>query len=293
VITATSVQDPSKSASIQLPVATINAIAVTCTPTAILSTQTTNCVATVTGIGAYSSNVTWSATGGSITAAGVFTPNVAGTAVIKATSVQDSGKSASVSIAVTQATALQIALPHLAAIMANYDFTAQTPIVIASFGSSVGVGATLPDAATQAPCGHFVAELRSLFTGPNGQSYNFVCANESVNGSISWQFYSAWQELTQYALSGVSIERGGTGYAVGDWVTINQGNGANGGAVLVSAIDSNGGATAITPSAYPGCITDADTFVATTNIYSAASDVLSRSRKFGQPDKWKLCSPAA
>jgi hypothetical protein len=66
---------------------------------------------------------------------------------------------------------------------------------------------------------------------------------------------------------------GRAGYAVGDWVTINQGNDANGGAVIVSAIDSNGSATTITPSAYPGCITDADTFVATTDLYSVAANV--------------------
>lgn len=53
------------------------------------------------GTGNYNVGVNWTATGGSITAEGVFTPNVGGTANITATSMEDSTKSGSAQIAVT------------------------------------------------------------------------------------------------------------------------------------------------------------------------------------------------
>jgi hypothetical protein len=61
-------------------------------------TQISTCTATVQGAGAFSSAVTWAATGGTINSSGVFTPTVAGPATITATSTQDSTKSGSASV---------------------------------------------------------------------------------------------------------------------------------------------------------------------------------------------------
>jgi hypothetical protein len=104
---ATSTQDSTKSASASIVVSSTSApisitgITVAANPSSISTSQTTTCVANVSGIGAFNNGVTWSATGGTITSGGVFTPSGAGTGTCKATSIQDSTKSASASIAVS------------------------------------------------------------------------------------------------------------------------------------------------------------------------------------------------
>jgi hypothetical protein len=131
----------------------------------------------------------------------------------------------------------------------------------------------LTDPSLQAVCGHFVADLKTEFVGPGGLGYNFICVNESATGSVSWQFPAAWMEYTTYALSSVAIATPGSGYAVGDAETVNQGPNAQGGAILVTAVAAGGVPTAIAPSAFPGCITAEDTTTVTTNLYSVASNV--------------------
>lgn len=107
-ITATSTQDATKSGAasvmVQATAPTITSVAVTCSPATIVVSGTTQCAATVQGTGSYSSAVTWSASGGTITAAGLFTaPAAAGTVRITATSTQDSTKSGSVPVTVQAA----------------------------------------------------------------------------------------------------------------------------------------------------------------------------------------------
>ena len=107
-ITATSVEDTSKSAS-----ATVNvteSISVTISPESInLSPgQTFTFSATVTG-GSGNTELTWTATGGSITAEGVYTaPSTSGTYTITATSVEDTSKSASATVNVTESISVAI-----------------------------------------------------------------------------------------------------------------------------------------------------------------------------------------
>jgi hypothetical protein len=270
-IMATSLQDTTKfgaaTVAVSVPI-TITSVTVTCSPAAIVTTQTSVCTASVQGTGAYSSGVTWSATNGTITSNGVFTPTSAGTATIMATSLQDTTKFGATVVTVANATTLEVALPHLAVAMANYNFTTQPSIYIAAFGSSVGGGGNLPNPALQAVCGHFVADLKAKYPGPGGLGYNFTCVNESVNGSKSSDFPAAWIEYTTYALSGVTINTPGSGYAVGDAETVNQGTNASGGAIIVTAVSAGGVPTAIAISAYPGCIGS------TPNLYSVATNVL-------------------
>jgi lysophospholipase L1-like esterase len=59
-------------------------------------------------------------------------------------------------------------------------------VTVVGFGSSVGVGATLPDPATQAPVMYLAARLRATF-GPAG-NLEVVADNRSLNGSILSQF---------------------------------------------------------------------------------------------------------
>jgi hypothetical protein len=93
-IKATSRQDSTKSGTAVVAVATsgtqptVTSISVVATPISISTSQTATCVATVAGTGAYSTAVTWTATGGTITSGGVFTPSGAGTATCTAHSAQ-------------------------------------------------------------------------------------------------------------------------------------------------------------------------------------------------------------
>jgi hypothetical protein len=110
-ITATSTQDSTKSGTTAVSIATsgtqstVSSVAVVATPASITTAQTSTCVATVTGTGSYSSAVTWTATGGTITQGGVFTPTVTGAGRCIANSAQAgyTSVSGSANIAVTSA----------------------------------------------------------------------------------------------------------------------------------------------------------------------------------------------
>jgi hypothetical protein len=85
------------------PTSTITGISVSISSSSITTAQTATCTATVSGTGSFSKDVTWTATGGTITAAGVFTPAGVGTGSCKATSVQDSSFSNLGDIQITKA----------------------------------------------------------------------------------------------------------------------------------------------------------------------------------------------
>ena len=102
-VTATSTQDTAKlgtaSVTVQSTPPTIASVAVSCNPSTIGLNATSQCTATVQGTGAYSSAVTWSASGGSISAAGLFTaPASPGNETVTATSVEDTSRSATATV---------------------------------------------------------------------------------------------------------------------------------------------------------------------------------------------------
>ncbi len=74
--------------TVSSPSATVTGIAVSAVPSSITTAQTSTCSATVSGTGAFSNAVTWTATGGTITAGGVFTPSGTGTGSCTAHSAQ-------------------------------------------------------------------------------------------------------------------------------------------------------------------------------------------------------------
>ena len=105
------------------PTSTITSVTVSCTPASIQTNQTSQCSATVSGTGSYGSAVTWSATGGTVSSAGVFTPSGAGNATVTATSTQDSTKSGSAPVAVAN---LQPTLTSFSPTSATAGAAAQT-----------------------------------------------------------------------------------------------------------------------------------------------------------------------
>jgi hypothetical protein len=107
-VTATSIQDPTKSGSAIIIVSplpsTIASVSVTCSPSTVQVGGTSQCSATVQGTGNINSAVIWSIAsgGGTISTSGVYTaPNATGSSTVLAVSVQDSTKSGSASITVT------------------------------------------------------------------------------------------------------------------------------------------------------------------------------------------------
>ncbi len=83
---------------------TITSVSVTCSPSTILYGQTSQCSATVTGTGNFSSGVTWTASAGTISSSGLFTaPSGGATSLqvtITATSTQDTSKSGTATVTV-------------------------------------------------------------------------------------------------------------------------------------------------------------------------------------------------
>lgn len=98
----------SGSGSAPPPGPTITSVGVSCALASIQTGQTSQCSATVTGTGNYSSTVTWSAVSGTISSSGLYTAPAtvpaSGSDTIKATSTQDSSKSGTATVAVTPPT---------------------------------------------------------------------------------------------------------------------------------------------------------------------------------------------
>lgn len=109
-VTATSTQQPDLSGSTVVSVAStgtpssITSVSVSCNPAIVSTGGAAQCTASVTGSGTYSSNVTWTTSGGSISSSGTLTaPAAAGNVTVSATSTQDASKSGEATIAVQPA----------------------------------------------------------------------------------------------------------------------------------------------------------------------------------------------
>ena len=85
----------------------ITSVTVTCSPSTIIFGQTSQCSATVTGTGSFSSGVTWMASAGTISSSGLFTPPSGGATTLQvtitATSTQDTSKSGTAIVTVNPA----------------------------------------------------------------------------------------------------------------------------------------------------------------------------------------------
>ena len=145
-ITAKSTQDSTKSGTSSITVTavpvTVTSVSVIASPNTITTAQTSTCAATVLGTGAFSSAVTWTATGGTITSAGVFTPSGVGNAKCIANSAQAgyTGVSGSATITVNAAP-----LPDITSVTPNTIY-ADAEIAFQSVridGSNFATGQTL------------------------------------------------------------------------------------------------------------------------------------------------------
>ena len=121
-VTATSTQDSAKSGTVSVtvkaPSSTITSVKPACNPSTVIATATSQCTATVTGTGSYSSAVTWSANVGAISAGGLFTaPATTGAATITATSVQDTAQSGQATVTVQSATPPPPQTRHIVMVM--------------------------------------------------------------------------------------------------------------------------------------------------------------------------------
>jgi hypothetical protein len=87
-----------------VPPTTITSVSVSCSPSTIQYGQTSQCSATVTGTGNFSSGVTWAASSGTISASGLFTAPSGGVTslqvTITATSTQDTSKAGTATVTV-------------------------------------------------------------------------------------------------------------------------------------------------------------------------------------------------
>jgi hypothetical protein len=109
-VKATSTEDTTKLGTAKIAITaptppTITAVTVSCAASSLQPAQTTQCSATVSGTGSFSSAVTWSAVSGTISSSGLYTaPSTApasGSDNVKATSTQDSTKLGTAKITLT------------------------------------------------------------------------------------------------------------------------------------------------------------------------------------------------
>jgi alpha-L-arabinofuranosidase len=160
-ITATSIQNTAKTSSATITVtntaaAAVTSVAVSCTPTSVAVNGTATCTAKAAGTGAYSSAVTWTATMGTISSAGVYTaPATApaqGSASIIATSTQTPSISGFATIPVNAAPVSgstlaisSIAVSNVTATGATVSWQTGLPAYSGiDYGPTAGYGTTTP-----------------------------------------------------------------------------------------------------------------------------------------------------
>jgi alpha-L-arabinofuranosidase len=137
------------------PTSTVTGVSTSCGAASILQGGNTTCAATVAGTGSFAKTVTWSVSGGSISATGTLTAPTAGTSItVTATSTQDATKSGSFVVSLTQpitvtgvavscgpASIVQGGTTNCAATVAGTGAFAQTVTWSASGGSISSTGA--------------------------------------------------------------------------------------------------------------------------------------------------------
>ncbi len=139
LLVATSVADPTKSASASITVVVPNSVtAVAVSPATLsLNTGATNqFAATVAGTGSYSSAVTWTAQKGTISSTGLYTaPATGGSDVVTAKSTQDTTKTASSTITVAVPNSVTSVAVSPATLSLNTGATNQFSATVAGTGS--------------------------------------------------------------------------------------------------------------------------------------------------------------
>jgi len=173
-VTATSAADTTKSASASVTVSAAPVVAVSITPgsASLITGGTQQFTASVSG----SSNtaVTWSATGGSITAGLYTAPSAAGIYTVKATSVADSTKSASANVTVSAAPVVAVTISPVSASMLSSGTQQFKATVTGSSNTAVNWSATSGTVSTG-----------GLYTAPSAAGTFSVTATSAADSTKS------------------------------------------------------------------------------------------------------------
>jgi hypothetical protein len=196
----------------------ITLVGASCNPTSILSQQTSQCTATVSGTGSYSSTVIWTASGGGTigAASGLFTADIVPfttQVTITATSTQDSTKSGSTTITVAAAgtvTSVGVTCNPTSVQTGQSSACAATVNGTGSFSSGV----------TWSASGGSINPITGLFNASSAGAYTITATSQQD----STKFGTA----TINVVAGVSnvlpitVDAGPTGsYVNGAFVTVN------------------------------------------------------------------------
>ncbi|HEY1897584.1 MAG TPA: alkaline phosphatase family protein [Terracidiphilus sp.] len=184
-ITATSTQNPAVSGKSAIavqaaPVSSITSVSVTCSPSTVTTGQTSQCSATLQGTGSFRPSVTWSASVGTISQAGLFTaPAAAGPVIVTATSVQNPAVSGEATITVqttpgSSVTSVSVTCSPSMVATAQTSQCSATVQGTGSFNTAVTWSASV---GTISPSG--------LFTAPASAGAAMVTATSVQNTSIS------------------------------------------------------------------------------------------------------------
>jgi len=192
--TATSTQDSTKYATASIGISaaptsvTVTGIVVIANPSSINTSQTATCLANVSGTGAFSNNVTWSATGGTITSSGVFTPSGAGTGTCTATSAQSgysnvSGQ-ATINVTGSGTATLNVNATTIAFGTVNLNTPATQSVTLTSTGATA---VTISGASVTGTGFSISGATFPLTLNPNQTAQLFVVFDPNVAGSATGQ----------------------------------------------------------------------------------------------------------
>ncbi len=199
---------------------TITLVGASCSPTSIASQQTSQCTATVTGTGSFSSTVFWTASGGgTITAAtGLFTADTvpfSTQVTITATSASDSTKSGSTTITVAAA-------GTVTGVTATCSpASVQTGQVSTCSATVNGTGAFSPGV-TWSASGGTINPITGLFSSTSSGAYTITATSQqdsTKNGTTTVNVAPGVSNSLPIVVDGGPIPN--TIYANGAFVTVN------------------------------------------------------------------------
>ncbi len=197
---------------------TITLVGASCTPTSILSQQTSQCTATVSGTGSFSSTVIWTASGGGTinAASGLFTADVvpfSTQVTITATSTQDSSKSGSTTITVAAAgtvTGVTAVCSPASVQTGQLSSCAATVNGTGSFSSGVNWSAS----------GGSISPITGLFSASSAGAYTITATSQqdsTKSGTATVNVVAGVSNVLP-----ITVDAGPTGsYVNGAFVTVN------------------------------------------------------------------------
>lgn len=203
VITATSVADSTKRANFTIALApdTVTGVTASCPAGSIGQGQVINCTASVQGTGSYANSVTWSTTGGSITATGILTAPATGTSVtLTATSTQDPSKSGKVTLSVSPVLVMTKPTVSVSGTTATISWT-----VNMTASNGIGYGTT-PSLGLVSPYSSAQSQTPSItLTGLQASTTYYFSAFSYISGQSVSQNLSFNTGTGATAVTGVSV----------------------------------------------------------------------------------------